>query len=69
MLFQSEDRGALRGLEAPDSLENSCAVVKSMRQKRYLRITPLDQFAIHPDPVRLLHCPLPRRPFVLRVKI
>ena len=55
MVLVAEDRGAARGLVGADALEDAGAVVERVRQYVDLCVLPGDEFAVHPDEVRLVH--------------
>src|SRR6185437_5885282 len=56
-----EHRGADLGVVAADALEDARAVVEPVREYVNLRVLPLDELAVHPDEVRLLHVDAPYR--------
>ena len=52
---QAEHRRALLGLVAADSLEDARPVVEPVDADVDLRVRPVDELAVHPDLVGLLH--------------
>src|SRR3954467_6602233 len=57
----AEDRRPDLGVVAADALEDARAVVEPVREYVNLRVLPLDELAVHPDEVRLLHVDAPYR--------
>ena len=55
MVGQAEDRRALRRVVAADALEYAGAVVEPVRGDVDLRVRPVDELAVHPDLLGLLH--------------
>ena len=64
VILEAEDRRALLGLVAADALEDTGSVVEPVGADVNLRVGPVDEVAVHPDLVGLLHrasLPLLRR--------
>ena len=57
---QPEDGRAVVGLVAADALEDARAVVEPVRADVDLRVGPVDELAVHPDLLGLLHGSNPR---------
>ena len=55
MVAQAEDRRAVRRVVAADALEYAGAVVEPVRGDVDLRVRPVDELAVHPDLLGLLH--------------
>ena len=55
MLPLAEDGRPVGGLVGPDPLEHTGAVMQAVREYVDLRVLPVDELAVHPDEVRLLH--------------
>ena len=52
---EAEDRGALRRVVAANALEDPGAVVQAVDADVHLRVGPVDELAVHPDLLGLLH--------------
>ena len=55
VLAEPEDAGAAVGLVRADALEDPRAVVQRVREDVDLRVGPVDELAVHPDLLGLLH--------------
>ena len=55
MIGVAEDGRADLGVVAAHALEDAGAVVQAVREYVDLRVLPVDELAVHPDEVRLLH--------------
>ena len=55
VVCEPEDRRALRRLVAADALEDAGAVVEAVHADVHLGVGPVDELAVHPDLVGLVH--------------